>query len=139
VHLETGKAYRVVSTEESRELAAVYAPEIAGRYPQQLEAYKRMPDSVLFRVHEVRVKLSELDLPGPTRRKVACAKCGQVVRDGRELMADGVPLCIPCGRGAYFEEIREIPGTTEPAANPSSQVILGAPVLPAVHEGTKPD
>jgi formylmethanofuran dehydrogenase subunit E len=108
VHLETGKAYRVVSTEESRELAAVYAPEIAGRYPQQLEAYKRMPDSVLFRVHEVRVKLSELDLPGPTRRKVVCAKCGQVVRDGREVAADGGHLCVPCAKGAYFEPVREV-------------------------------
>jgi formylmethanofuran dehydrogenase subunit E len=119
VHLETGKAYRVVSTEESRELAAVYAPEIAGRYPQQLEAYKRMPDSVLFRVHEVRVKLSELDLPGPTRRKITCIRCGQVVRDGREVTDAGGPLCVPCAKGAYFEQVRELflPATGEPSAD----------------------
>jgi formylmethanofuran dehydrogenase subunit E len=30
-----------------------YAPEIAEKYQQQLEAYKRMPDSVLFRVQQV--------------------------------------------------------------------------------------
>jgi len=108
VHLETGEAYRVLSTEEARDLASIFAPEVAGKYPQQLEAYKRMPDSVLFRVQQVRVKLSELDLPGPTRRKVACAKCGQVVRDGREVMVDGMPLCVPCGSGAYFEQVCEI-------------------------------
>ncbi len=109
VHLETEEAYRVLSTEDARDLAPVFAPEIAGKYPQQLEAYKRMPDSVLFRVQQVRVNMSELDLPGPTRRKVTCAKCGQVVRDGREVMAGGVPLCVPCGRGAYFEAVGEIP------------------------------
>ena len=108
VNLESGDAYRVISTEEARDLAPLFALEIAGKYPQQLEAYRRMPDSVLFRVQQVRVKINELDLPGPTRRKVACAKCGQVVRDGREVMVDGVPLCVPCGRGAYFEGAREI-------------------------------
>ena len=109
VHLETGKAYRVLSTEEARDLAPLFAPEVAGKYPQQLAAYKRMPDSVLFRVQQVCVKMSELDLPGPTRRKIACARCGQVVRDGREVMEDGVPLCVPCSRRAYFEEVCEIP------------------------------
>lgn len=108
VHLETGKAYRVLSTEESRALAPLFAPEIAGKYPQQLEAYRRMPDNVLFRVQQVRVRMSELDLPGPSRRKVACAKCGQVVRDGREVIVDGIPFCVPCGSGAYFEEVAEI-------------------------------
>ena len=57
VNLETGKAYRVVSTEESRDLCTSYAPEIMGKGQQQLEAYKRMPDSVLFRVQEVRVQI----------------------------------------------------------------------------------
>ena len=89
VNLETGKAYRVVSTEEARSLANAYAPEIAEKHPQQLEAYKRMPDSVLFRVQEVRVKINECDLPGPTRYKVPCSNCGQVVRDQREIIKNG--------------------------------------------------
>ncbi len=53
VNLETNAAFRVISTEEARDLASVYAPEIPEKYPQQLEAYKRMPDSVLFRVQKV--------------------------------------------------------------------------------------
>src|SRR5512139_3030764 len=48
LNLETGKAFRVVSTEEARDLAAVYAPEVSGKSRQQLAAYCRMPDSVLF-------------------------------------------------------------------------------------------
>lgn len=108
LNLETGKAVRVVSTEEARELAAVYAPEICGRSRQQLVAYCRMPDSVLFRVQEVRIPLRPVDLPGPSRSKVACDRCGQVVRDGREIRREGMTLCRPCAEGAYFSQAREI-------------------------------
>jgi formylmethanofuran dehydrogenase subunit E len=108
VNLETGKAYRVVSTEEARSLASAYAPEIAEKHPQQLEAYKRMPDSVLFRVQEVRVKIDECDLPGPTRYKASCSRCGQVVRDQREVIKDGLVLCKPCTRETYFSDAREV-------------------------------
>ena len=108
LNLESQEAFRVLSTEESRSLAPVYAPEILEKSRQQLEAYKRMPDSVLFRVQQVKLQISEFDLPGPTRSKVSCSRCGQVVRDGREVVVDGHLLCKPCAHGAYFEEAREI-------------------------------
>jgi len=108
VNLETGKAIRVLSTEEARDLAPFYAHEIVGKSLQQLEAYKRMPDSVLFRVQQVQVTVSEFDLPGPTRRKVSCHRCGQVVRDLREIVRDGHVICRPCAEGAYFTSAQEI-------------------------------
>jgi formylmethanofuran dehydrogenase subunit E len=108
VNLETGRAFRVISTEESRALAPAYAPEIPEKYPQQLEAYKRMPDSVLFRVEEVIIDICDADLPGPTRYKVTCVRCGQVVRDRREVLVDGHPHCAPCAGGAYFRDAREV-------------------------------
>lgn len=108
LNLETGQAFRVLSTEEARDLAAVYAPEIEGKSAQQLEAYIRMPDSVLFKVQQVQVKLSELDMPGPTRKKAVCSRCGQVVRDGREVVSDGEMVCKPCTKGAYFSESKEV-------------------------------
>ena len=108
VNLETGKAYRVVSTEEARSLASAYAPEIADKYPQQLEGYKRMPDSVLFRVQQVRVKIDECDLPGPTRYKAPCSRCGQVVRDQREVIKNGAVLCRPCTEDTYFSDAKEV-------------------------------
>ena len=108
VNLETGKAFRVLSTEEARSLAPFYAPEVVGKSLQQLEAYERMPDSVLFRVQKVQVALSEFDLPGPTRRRVSCSRCGQVVRDHREVVVDELALCRPCAHGAYFKDAQEI-------------------------------
>jgi formylmethanofuran dehydrogenase subunit E len=108
VNLATGSAYRVISTEEARSLASAYAPEIEPKYPQQLEAYQRMPDSVLFRVQQVDALISEFDMPGPTRRKVTCDQCGQVVRDHREVIKDGRILCKPCAGRVYFTNAREI-------------------------------
>jgi formylmethanofuran dehydrogenase subunit E len=107
-NIETGKAFRVVSTEEARYLAPYFAPEISEKRAQQLEAYKRMPDNVLFRVHEVKVALNESDMPGPTRFKVACAQCGQIVRDHREVLKEGRPYCKPCIEKAYFSDAQEI-------------------------------
>jgi formylmethanofuran dehydrogenase subunit E len=107
LNLETHKAYRIISTEESRELVKTYAPEFDDRVTQQIEAYKRMPDSVLFNVRQVHVPVSEYDLPGPTRKKVTCSACGQVVRDNREIVVDGKPYCKPCAQGAYFEILED--------------------------------
>ena len=92
----------------ARSLANAYAPEIADKYPQQLEAYKRMPDSVLFRVQQVKVKINECDLPGPTRYKTSCSRCGQVVRDQREVIQDGAVLCKPCAQESYFTDAAEV-------------------------------
>jgi formylmethanofuran dehydrogenase subunit E len=108
VNLDTGKAVRVLSTEEARSLASVYAPDVEGKSAQQLAAYRRMPDSVLFRVQKVRVKLDECDLPGPTRRKMVCSRCGQTVRDRRETVVDGRILCKPCTQDCYFSHPQEV-------------------------------
>lgn len=108
VHLETGEAFRVISTEEARDLITAYAPDVGGKSQQQIEAYKRMPDSVLFRVQQVTVDINDFDLPGPTRYKAICSQCGQVVRDHREIMVEGESFCRPCANGAYFQNAREI-------------------------------
>ena len=108
VNLVMDHAFRIISTEESRDLATLYAPGELDRRQQQTMAYKVMPDSVMFRVQEVKVDLSPFDLPGPTRRKATCMKCGQVVRDNREVSQNGFVYCRPCASGAYFSGAREI-------------------------------
>jgi formylmethanofuran dehydrogenase subunit E len=139
VNLETGKAYRVLSTEESRDLASHYAPEISGRREQQLVAYQRMPDSALFRVQEVRVPIHDEDLPGPTRYKATCSRCGQMVRDRREVESNGETLCRLCAGGAYFSDAKEI---TWPAMNWSpgrdNPVKIGNLSHSALREGRTP-
>jgi len=108
LNLETGASYRVLSTEEARDLAQVYAPEFEHKSDRQIVAYQRMPDNVLFRVQKVNVKINEYDLPGPTRRKVACSRCGQIIRDAREMIIKGKPVCKPCTDDSYFTHARDI-------------------------------
>ena len=108
VNLETHRAFRVISTEESRDLASLYASEIMDKSVRQISAYKRMPDSVLFRVQKVNVNLDKFDMPGPTQKKVTCIKCGQVVRDNREVIINDQPVCRPCTGKAYFYMPREV-------------------------------
>jgi formylmethanofuran dehydrogenase subunit E len=102
VNLETGKAFRIVSTESSRDLAGQYAPGVDDPKKQQLEGYKMMPDDVLFTVEEVIVDVPVHDMPGPTKFKAQCEACGQVVRDKKEVMLGGRVLCKPCAHGAYY-------------------------------------
>ncbi len=108
VNLKTNRLYRVLSTEASRDLCDVYAPEITDRAGRQTAAYKRMPDNVLFSVQQVHVHISELDLPGPTRQKVLCSRCDQVIRDGRHREENGRVVCRPCTGNGYFSHAREI-------------------------------
>ena len=102
VNLETRAAYRIVSTEKSRDLAKDYAPEATTIREQQLEGYKLMPDDLLFDVQKVKVDLPEWEMPGPPRRHAVCAACGQVVRDGKEIRVDDRILCRPCAGENYF-------------------------------------
>jgi formylmethanofuran dehydrogenase subunit E len=102
VNLDTRCAYRIVSTESSRRLAAEYASGDTSLRQQQVEGYKRMPDDLLFDVQRVGVDLPEWELPGPPRRHAICEKCGQTVRDGKEVRRDEMTLCRPCSEECYF-------------------------------------
>jgi formylmethanofuran dehydrogenase subunit E len=106
VNLESHVAYRIVSTERSRELTRDYAPKNLTPQQQQLEGYRRMPDELLFDVQRVTVDLPEWEMPGPPRRHAVCSWCGQVVRDGREIVRAGEVLCRPCAGEGYFHFLK---------------------------------
>ena len=105
VNLETQRAFRIVSREESRQLAVAIAPGIQDRREQQLEAYKQMPIEDLFDVQEVTVDVPAWDRPGPTRFKQTCSVCGQMVRDKREVLKNGQIQCRPCALGTYYQVV----------------------------------
>jgi formylmethanofuran dehydrogenase subunit E len=107
VNLENGKAFRIVSTESSRDLAHVYASGITDVRQQQLNAYMNMPDEVLFTVMPVRVDVPVHDMPGPSRFKIRCASCGAMVRDKKEVLVGNRVLCRPCGWGTYFQPLED--------------------------------
>ena len=106
VNLETGKAFRIVSTERARGLAEMYAPEISDKRQQQLQAYKKMGIAELFDIEEVKVDVPACDMPGPTRFKQICSSCGQVVRDKKEVLKNDKIQCRPCALGTYYQPVK---------------------------------
>jgi len=101
--LETGRAVRVVARDDSREKAKAMFVELSDASKQQLEAYKVMPESELFTLQDVRVKLKPQDLPGRARSRVACDRCGEGINDGRERRVDGRALCRSCAGEGYYD------------------------------------
>ncbi|MDJ0783459.1 MAG: FmdE family protein [Desulfosarcinaceae bacterium] len=132
VNLERRTAYRILSTESSRQRVVDYAPEIADPQHQQLEAYIRMPDDLLFDVQAVQVDVPYHDMPGPSRFKAACDLCGQVVRDKREVLKGGQVLCRPCAHGAYFRPIARCDAATVRLSAAGPQPSSSGPCLRAV-------
>lgn len=103
MNLKTNEAYRILSTDASRDLAYAYAGEnVTDKKEAQLKGYQVMPDDLLFETTKVDVKLAPWHMPGPPARKAVCAQCGQQVSDGRETEQDGQVLCRICGGEAYF-------------------------------------
>lgn len=105
VNLDSGEAVRIVSTESARDLVEVYAPGIDDRHRQQLEAYQRMPDEILFEVIPVQVNVPVHDMPGPSRFKTRCDACGAMVRDKKEVLVNERILCRPCAYGTYYRPL----------------------------------
>lgn len=108
VNLETGVAFRIVSTESSRDLAHAYTSSgCTDKRRQQIEGYINMPDEVLFRVTPVRVNVPIHDMPGPSRFKVRCEACGAMVRDKKEVLLNDRVLCRSCAYGSFYQELED--------------------------------
>lgn len=108
MNIETEKAIRIVALESSRQLADELYSQIANKKERQLNAYKNLPDELLFKVELVKVKFSELDLPGKPRKRVTCELCGEGVNDGRDVQDINLKtLCRGCAFGTYFELLQE--------------------------------
>jgi formylmethanofuran dehydrogenase subunit E len=106
VNLETGKAFRIVSTETARDLVDQYAPTVKDKRERQIQAYINMPDDVLFTIDQVYVDVPGHDMPGPTRFKAESADCGIIVRDKKEVLVGDRILCRACAHGAYYQPIK---------------------------------
>ncbi|MFN3406988.1 MAG: FmdE family protein [Caldimicrobium sp.] len=102
LNLETGLAFRILAKEQAKERAKIYFPEIENAAQRELMAYKIMPLDELFEVRKVKVHYDECDLPGKPRKKVVCAQCGIVVRDGKEIWKEGKAFCKICAGLGYF-------------------------------------
>lgn len=86
---------RLVALESSKDRARAAYPHLE-RNPQQMLAYRELPDEDLFHAERVRVLLPPSEFPGFKGQRVVCARCGEGVNFDRFLERDGERLCLSC-------------------------------------------
>ncbi|MGB9663114.1 MAG: FmdE family protein [Moorellaceae bacterium] len=97
VDLAGGRAVRVVA------VGTQQPPEGADLF----EFWEKIPDEEIFKVEPVQVSIPPEDLPGRPLRTVKCSRCGELIRDGREVVVEGLNLCRACAWGAYYTNIEQ--------------------------------
>ncbi|HYL46735.1 MAG TPA: FmdE family protein [Candidatus Limnocylindrales bacterium] len=102
VDLQTGRAVRIVAREESKKRALEMFPALDKEAGQQ-QAYRVLPDDVLFQKQDVRVEIRPEDLPGYKGPRVVCDKCGEGINFKREVAVNGRTLCRACAGESYYK------------------------------------
>ncbi len=107
VDLQTGRAIRLAALESSKDRARELYPAIEGKNPQQMHAYRMMPDAELFSEQWVTVPLDPREMPGYKSARIACAECGEGINYDREVRRDGRILCQGCADvgGRYYQPV----------------------------------
>jgi formylmethanofuran dehydrogenase subunit E len=98
-------AATLVDLATDRALRVAPRPDVphAGQDVDPVEFWKDWTDEQLFSCVPVKLVIPEEDKPGRPSRSAECARCGEKVQDGRELVRDGETLCRACARGAYYQ------------------------------------
>ncbi len=95
----SGEAVRVATKAGLRDLVSGHS-DAGERHERQKLAYLSMNPGELFEHQAARFAPDQFDLPGPPRRRVNCASCGEEVSDGREIATETGPRCRPCAAPA---------------------------------------
>jgi formylmethanofuran dehydrogenase subunit E len=96
VDLATGRAIRIVALEDSRDVADRLYPHLETKNQRQMQAYRELTDSQLFREQWVHVELPATELPGYKGESFLCPRCGEGVSFGRIAVVNGERLCLAC-------------------------------------------
>jgi len=93
IQVETNRAYRV---------NVRHVDNSKGHGQEACRAVLAVPDAELLAWRRVTVNLRPEELPGRPRRTVPCARCGEIVFDGKDVESADGPLCRSCACGAYY-------------------------------------
>ncbi len=89
------KALRVSALESSKQKAAELYPHLE-KNPQQMLAYREMPDNLLFNQQWVAVSLPRSEFPGFKGSRVTCSVCNEGINYDRFLEQETGPVCRGC-------------------------------------------
>ena len=102
VNPETQQAARVLAKDDARSLAQRYVQDGANLREAQKQAYRIMPEDVLFSVTPVSLRVPAQEMPGYRGERVQCGACGEGINYHREVRVNGRALCIPCAQGGLL-------------------------------------
>lgn len=102
VDTRTGRAFRLRPHPAARERAPDYAPGAPTRWQAQLLGYQAMPADQLLQAAAVTLTIPVEALVGRPGLRVPCARCGEEIGNGREVIVAGRPLCRSCAGGGYY-------------------------------------
>ncbi len=89
------KALRISALESSKATAAELFPGME-KNPQQMRAYREMPEDLLFSEQWVQVPLPQSEFPGFKGARVTCSVCGEGINYDRFSERNGQPVCRGC-------------------------------------------
>ena len=102
VNTETQQAARVLAKDGARSLTPRYVQDCANPREAQKQAYRIMPEDMLFSVTPVSLRVPAQEMPGYRGNRVQCGACGEGVNYHREVRVNGRTLCIPCAEGGLL-------------------------------------
>jgi phosphoribosylglycinamide formyltransferase-1 len=126
VDVASERAYRLRPRRGIRLAASEYAPDVHGAWQAQLIGYQVMPDDELFEVQPVSLTPGLAKVISRKGARATCSRCGDEIRNGREVVAAGAVLCRACAHGAYYRVGEEGKARVDAPARPPSP----SPLLP---------
>ena len=102
--LRTERAIRVAAWEKANERALKTFPDLEKEEALR-RAYREFSDEELFTWQWVRANLPAEERPGYRAPRALCAKCGEGINFGREILRDGRALCRACAGDRYCEPL----------------------------------
>ncbi len=125
VDARTGRAVRVsVRGDYEERVERIAKTTFQKAFPREDEKHASIAALVavseedLLKIEAVTVRLRPEDLPGKSLDEVVCRKCGELVRDMRQIVIDGAVLCRPCAIGSnyyrsHYGSLATLTGTVE--------------------------
>ncbi len=104
------KAVRISALESSKQKSAELYPHLE-KNPQQMLAYREMPDDLLFSQQWVQVPLPRSEFPGFKGARVACSVCGEGINYDRFVEQASSPICHGCAdpEHRYYQPLAGLP------------------------------
>jgi formylmethanofuran dehydrogenase subunit E len=103
IDTKTERAIRIAPSLDIRQQAGEYVHEESRHYFAQLQAYKIMPDEVMFSAQDVALTVSIQALISKPGMRVICDLCSEEIMNEREVLQNGMILCRACAGIAYYQ------------------------------------